>query len=199
MEDGGMNNSKLYEIAQALDPLLPGWSLNWDPVNQPRYALVTNMREPGYMSNWIAARTPPASWSPGAIAYGCLVPGIHPFYPRPENRVRITVSSARPIADIAADVQRRFVPRYLEAYTQVRERQRRAEEANRQEATILAELAAILDERVSDDEVIRYSSDRDGHYVYGRVEVARNRVKIDLSGLPVATAREICRLLREIK
>jgi len=73
------------------------------------------------------------------------------------------------------------------------------EEAERQEAAILAELAAILDERVSDDKVIRYSSDRDGRYTYGRVEVSINRVKIDLSGLPVATAREICRLLREIE
>ena len=73
------------------------------------------------------------------------------------------------------------------------------EEAERQEVAILAELAAILDERVNDDRVIRYSNDRDGHYVYGRVEVARNQVKIDLSGLPVAIAREICRLLREIK
>ncbi|MDY7077435.1 MAG: hypothetical protein SXV54_10990 [Chloroflexota bacterium] len=126
--------------------------------------------------------------------------GAHPIKTHhPENRVRITASSARPIADIAADVQRRFVPRYLEAYSQVRKRLRLAEEAERHEAAILAELAAILDEWVSDDKVIRYSNDRTGHHVYGRVEVARNRVKIDLSGLPVATAREICRLLREIK
>jgi len=74
----------------------------------------------------------------------------------------------------------------------VRGRKRLAEEAERHEAAIFAELTAILNERVSDDEVIRYSNDRTCHYVYGRVEVAGNRVKIDLSCLPVATAREIC-------
>ena len=68
----------------------------------------------------------------------------------------------------------RFVPLYLAAYAQVCWRKRLAEEAERPKVAILAELAAILDERVSDDEVIRYSSDRDGNYVYGRVEAAGN-------------------------
>jgi hypothetical protein len=76
---------------------------------------------------------------------------------------------------------------------------RLAEEIERQEAAILIELAAILDEQVSGDKMIRYSSDRDSHYVYGYVEVSKDRVKIDLSGLPIATAREICRLLRDLK
>ncbi len=191
MADETVNDDELHEIAQALDPLLPGWSLDWDPVDRPRYALFTNTEGAGLYVE-LDRRKNPAR----LVVTGRYYP---PFYPRPENRVRITVSSARPIADIAADVQRRFVPRYLEAYSQVRERQRLAEEAERHEAAILAELAAILDERVSDDEVIRYSNGRTGHYVYVRVEVARNRVKINLSGLPVATAREICRLLREIE
>jgi len=186
-----MKDNRLYEIAQALDPLLPGWSLDWDPVNRPRYALFTNPEGAGLYVE-LDRRKNPAR---------LVVAGRYPhlFCPRPENRVRITVSSARPIADIAADIQRRFIPRYLEVYAQVRKRLRLAEEAERHEAAILAELATILDERVSDGKVIRYSNDRTGHYVYRRVEVARNRVKIDLVGLPVATAREVCRLLREIE
>jgi len=124
----------------------------------------------------------------------------HPFFPRSEDCVQITISSARPITDIAADIQRRFFPRYLGVYSQVRERQRHAEETERQEADILAELAAILDMRVSDDGVIRVRHPGvDGGYAYGRVSVSVDRVKIDVSGLPVATAREICRLLREIE
>lgn len=183
-----MNNSDLHEIAQALDPLLPAWSLNWDPVNRPRYALFTNTEGAGLYIELNRSKTPNR----------LVATGRYPIYPRPENRVRITISSARPIADIATDIQRRFIPRYLEVYSQVRERQRLAEETERQEAAILAELAAILDERVSDDRVIRYSSNRDGHFMYGSIEVAKNLVKVNLSGLPATTAREICRLLGEI-
>lgn len=184
-----MNDSRLYEIAQALDPLLPGWSLDWDPVDRPRYTLFTSPEGAGLYVELDRYKNPAR----------LVVTGRYPhlFYPRPENRVRITIGSARPIADIAADIQRRFIPRYLAVYAQVCERKRRAEESERQRAAILAELAAILGEQVSDDEVIRIRYG--GCYTYGRVEVSINRVKIDVSGLPVATAREICRLLREIE
>lgn len=62
-----------------------------------------------------------------------------------------------------------------------------------------SELAGILGEPVGGDEVIRYSSNRDDRHRYGYVQVSKGRVKMDLSGLPVAAAREICRLLREIE
>jgi hypothetical protein len=192
-----MNDDRLYQIAQALAPFLPGWSLDWDPVNRPRYALFTNAEGAGLYVE-LDRRKNPAR----LVVHGryCLrAPGIRPFYPRPENRPRITVSSARPVEDIAADIQRRFIPRYLEAYAQVRKRLRLAEEIERQEAAILIELAAILDERVSSDKMIRYSNGRGSRYVYGYVQVSKDRVKIDLSGLPIATAREICRLLRDLK
>ena len=185
-------HSNLYEIAQALDPLLLGWSLDWDSENRPRCALFAGPDGSGMYVKLDRYKTPAR-----LVITGRYCP---PFFPRSEDCVRITVSSARPIADIAADIQRRFFPRYLGVYSQVRERQRLAEESKRQEATILAELATILDMRVSDDEVIRirYPGVDDG-YAYGRIRVFADRVKIDVSGIPIATAREICRLLREIE
>jgi hypothetical protein len=186
-----MDNEKLHEIARALEPLLPGWSLDWDPVNRPRYALFVNDEGAGIHVE-LTQRT-----SPARLAVTARYP--HPFYPRPESRPRITISSARSIEAIAADVQRRFIPRYLEAFARVCERKRRAEEYERQRKALLAELAEILQEPVSGDGVIRYHCDRDGRYTYGRVDVSGEQVSLDFSGVPVDTARAICRLLGEIK
>jgi hypothetical protein len=138
-----MDNEKLHEIARALEPLLPGWSLDWDPVNRPRYALFVNDEGAGIHVE-LTQRT-----SPARLAVTARYP--HPFYPRPESRPRITISSARSIEAIAADVQRRFIPRYLEAFARVCERKRRAEEYERQRKAILAGLAEILQEPVSGD------------------------------------------------
>ena len=210
-----MNDDSLYEIAQALAPFLPGWSLNWDPANRPRCALFTKAE--GACPEPVERACPePAAGACPELAEGAgfyvevdrranparlVVHGRYPapFYPSPERDPRITISSARPVSNTAADIQCRFIPAYLEAYAQARQRQRRAEEIERQEAAILAELAAILDERVGGDGVIRYRSQWGGRYTYGRIEVSRDQVRLDLSGLPVATAREMCRLLREIK
>ena len=52
-----MSDDELREIAQALEPYFPGWSLEWDPANRPRYAVEcaafasSTMREPGCTSN----------------------------------------------------------------------------------------------------------------------------------------------------
>jgi hypothetical protein len=186
-----MSDEELHEIAQALEPYLPGWSLELDPANRPRYALFTNGEGAG-MYVELSRRTDP----PRLVVHGRYFPS---YYPEPRERPRITLSSARPVAAIAAGIQRRFIPHYLEVFTRVCERKRRAEERERQEAAIRAELAAILDEEVSGDGVIRYRRDRGGGYTYGRVEVSGDQVKLDISGIPVETACAICRLLREIR
>jgi hypothetical protein len=186
-----MSDEELHKIATALEPHLPGWSLDWDPANRPRYALFVNDEGAG-MYVELSRRTNPAR----LVVHGRYFPS---YYPEPRDRPRITVSSVRSIAAIAADIQRRFIPHYLETFAQVRERQRRAEERERQEAAIRVELAAILDEEVGGEGVIRYRSDRGGGYTYGRVEVSGDQVNLDFSGVPVHTARAICRLLHEIK
>jgi hypothetical protein len=183
-----MSDEELHEIAQALEPHLPGWSLEWDPANRPRYALFTNGEGAG-MYVELSRRTDP----PRLVVHGRYFPS---YYPEPKARPRITLSSARPVEAIAAGIQRRFIPHYLEAFAQVCERRHRAEERERQEAAIRAELAAILEEEVGGDGVIRYRSDRGGGYTYGRIEVSGEQVKLDFSGVPVETARAICRLLR---
>jgi hypothetical protein len=182
-----MSDEELHEIAQALEPHFPGWSLEWDPANRPRYALFVNDEGAG-MYVELSRRTDP----PRLVVHGRYFPS---YYPEPKARPRITLSSTRSIAAIAADIQRRFIPRYLGAFARVCERRRRAEERERREAAIRAELAAILGEEVSGDGMIRYRSDRGGGYTYGRVEVSGERVKLDISGIPVDTARAICRLL----
>jgi hypothetical protein len=186
-----MSDEELHEIAQALEPHLPGWSLEWDPANRPRYALFVNDEGAG-MYVELSRRADP----PRLVVHGRYFPS---YCPEPKARPRITISSTRPIAAVAADIQRRFIPHYLEAFARVCERKRRAEERERQEAAIRVELAAILDEEVSGDGVIRYRRDRSGGYTYGRVEVSGDQVKLDFSGIPVETARAICRLLREIR
>jgi hypothetical protein len=186
-----MNDEELYEIAQALEPHLLGWSLDWDPVNRPRYALFTDSDGAG-MYVELSRRTSPARLA----VHGRYFPS---FYPEPKLRPRITVSSARSIEAIAADIQRRFIPRYLETFAQVCNRKRRAEEYECRREVILAELAEILKEPVSGDGVIRYHSGRDGRYTYGRIEVSGEQVRLDFSGVPVDTARAICRLLHKIK
>ena len=186
-----MNDEELYEIAQALEPHLPGWSLDWDPVNRPRYALFTNPDGAG-MYVELSRRTSPARLA----VHGRYFTS---YYLEPRDRPRITVSSARSIKAIAADIQRRFIPRYLDAFAQVCKRKRRAEEYERRKKLVLAELAKILNEPVSGDRIIRYHSDRDGRYTYGRIEVSGEHVNLDFSGVPVDTALAICRLLREIK
>jgi hypothetical protein len=185
-----MGDEELHEIAQALEPHFPGWSLEWDPANRPRYALFVNNEGAG-MYVELSRRTDP----PRLVVHGRYFPS---YYPEPRERPRITLSSARSIAAIAADIQRRFVPHYLEAFARVCERKRRAEERERQEAATRVELAAILDEEVSGDGVIRYRRDRGGGYTYGRVEVSGDQVKLDISAIPVDTARAICRLLRGV-
>jgi len=186
-----MNDDRLREIAQALEPHLPGWSLDWDAANRPRYALFVNDDGAG-MYVELSRRANPARLA----VSGRYFPS---FYPEPKDRPCITVSSARSIEAIAADIQRRFVPRYLEAFARVCKRKRRAEEYERQREAILAELAEILNEPVGGDGVIRYHSDRDGRYAYGRIEVFGEHVSLDFSGVPVDTAREICRLLHTIR
>jgi hypothetical protein len=47
--------------------------------------------------------------------------------------------------------------------------------------------------------VIRYRRDRGDGYTYGRVEVSGDQVKLDFSGVPVETARAICRLLEGMR
>ena len=186
-----MNDEELHEIAQALEPHLPGWSLDWDPANRPRYALFVN-DEGGGMYVELSRRTNPARLA----VHGRYFPS---YYPEPRDRPRITVSSARSIEAIAADIQRRFIPRYLEAFLQVCKWKRRAEEYERRKEAILAELAEILNEPVGGDGLIRYHSDRDGRYTYGWIEVSGEHVRLDFSGVSVDTARAVCRLLREIK
>jgi hypothetical protein len=186
-----MGDEELHEIAQALEPHFPGWSLEWDPANRPRYALFVNEDGAG-MYVELSRRADP----PRLVIHGRYFPS---YYPESKARPRVTVSSARSIAAIAADIQRRFILHYLEAFARVCERKRRAEERERQEAAIRAELAAILGEEVSGDGVIRYRRDRGGGYTYGRVEVSGDQVKLDFSGVPVETARTICRLLRGIR
>jgi hypothetical protein len=191
-----MGDEELHEIVQALEPHLPGWSLEWDPANRPRYAVecaafASSNDEGAGMYVELSRRTDP----PRLVVHGRYFPS---YYPEPRERPRITVSSARPVATIAADIQRRFVPHYLEAFARVCERKRRAEERERQEAAIRVELAAILDEEVSGDGMIRYRSDRGGGYIYGRIEVSGDHVKLDVSGVPVETARAICRLLQGV-
>jgi hypothetical protein len=186
-----MGDEELHETAQTLEPHFPGWSLDWDPVNRPRYALFINEEGAGMYVELSRRANPPR-----LVVHGRYFPS---YYPEPKARPRVTVSSARSIAAIAADIQRRFIPHYLEAFARVCERKRRAEERERQEAAIRVELAAILDEEVSGDGVIRYRRDRGDGYTYGRVEVSGDQVKLDFSGVPVETARAICRLLREIR
>jgi hypothetical protein len=158
-----MNDDTLLEIATGLEPCLPGWSLEWDPVNRPRYALFVNDEGAG-MYVELSRRTDPLR----LVVHGRYLPS---YYPEPRERPRITVSSARPIAAIAADIQRRFILHYLEAFARVCERRRRAEERERRQEVILTELAGILGEPVGGDSVIRYSSHPDGRYTYGQVEV----------------------------
>jgi hypothetical protein len=140
----------------------------------------------------LSRRTDP----PRLVIHGRYFPS---HCPESRDRPRITVSSARSVAAIAADIQRRFIPHYLEAFARVCERQRRAEERERQEAVIRAELAATLGEEVSGYRVISYRRDRGDGCTYGRVEVSGDQVKLDIFGVPVDTARAICRLLREIR
>ena len=192
-----IGDEELHEIAQALEPYFPGWSLDWDPANRPHYALFVNEEGAG-MYVELSRRANPAR----LVVHGryfLRTQSVRSYYPKPKARPRVTVSSARSIAAIAADIQRRFIPHYLEAFARVCERKRRAEERERQEAAIRVELAAILDEEVSGDGVIRYRRDRGDGYTYGRVEVSGDQVKLDFSGVPVETARAICRLLREIR
>ena len=82
-----MNDEELYEIAQALEPHLPGWSLDWDPVNRPGYALFVNDEGAG-MYVELSRRTSPARLA----VSGRYFPS---FYPEPKDRPRITVNSAR--------------------------------------------------------------------------------------------------------
>jgi hypothetical protein len=189
-----MSDEELHEIAQALEPHFPGWSLDWDPANRPRYALFVNEEGAGMYVELSRCTDPPRLVVHGR--YFLRTQSVRSYYPEPKARPRITVSSARSIAAIAADIQRRFIPHYLEAFARVCERKRRAEERERQEAAIRAELAAILGEEVSGDGVIRYRSDRGGGYTYGRVEVSGDQVKLDISGIPAETACAICCLLR---
>jgi hypothetical protein len=185
----------LYRIARELEAFLPGWSLNCDPANRPRFALFEGPDGAGFYVE-LDRRTNPAR-----LAVHGRYPT--PYCPDPARRLRITVSSARPVEAIAADVRRRFLPTYLELYAQLRERRQRAEERERRDAAIRAELAAILGERVGGDGVIRYSDGGGApvgsRYVYGRIEVSGEEVRLDLSSVPVETARAVCRLLAETK
>jgi hypothetical protein len=186
-----MNDDTLLEIATALELHLPGWSLEWDPANRPRYALFVNDEGAG-MYVELSRRANPAR----LVVHGRYFPS---YYPEPRDRPRITVSSTRPVKAIAADIQRRFIPHYLEAFDRVCERRRCTEERERQQKAILAELAGILDESVGSDGVIRYRRDRGDGYTYGWIEVSGEQVSLDFSGIPADTARAICRLLREIR
>ncbi|MBN1179931.1 MAG: hypothetical protein JXD18_12020 [Anaerolineae bacterium] len=184
---------ELYRIAQELEAFLPGWSLSWDPGERPRFALFEGPDGAGFYVE-LDRRTNPAR-----LAVHGRYPA--PYCPDPARRPRITVGSARPVEAIAANVQRRFLPAYLALYAQLRERRQRAEELERRDAAIRADLAAILGERVGDDGVIRYSNSGGkpvgSRYIYGRIDVSGEEVRLDLSGVPVETARAVCRLLVE--
>ena len=125
-----MGDEELYEIAQALEPHFLGWSLDWDPANRPRYALFINDEGAGMYVELSRRANPPR-----LVVHGRYFPS---FYPEPRDRPRITVSSARPIATTEADIQRRFIPRYLEAFAKVCERRQRTEERECQQQAILA-------------------------------------------------------------
>jgi hypothetical protein len=165
--------NELHRIARDLEAFLPGWSLNWDPDERPRFALFEGPDGAGFYVE-LDRRTNPAR-----LAVHGRYPT--PYCPDPARRPRITVGSARPAEAIAADVRRRFLPAYLALYAQLRERRQRAEERERRDAAIRAELAGILGERVGDDSIIRYSDGggkpAGSRYVYGRIEVSGEEVR----------------------
>ena len=114
---------------------------------------------------------------------------------------RITISSTRPPAKIAADIQRRLIPDYLEKYQKAREREATWNAFTAHENAMLEELAGLfvgahyspgdaLDGKRA--EVRVYSQLTHLHVVITGGH--QGEVDLTLQNIPFATARQICQL-----
>ncbi len=182
-------STELYQIAQKLADTLPAWSLTSDQTKNSCYALLAGPDDAG-MGIELDTRKTPAR---------LIISGRYPtgYYPAKNNRPKITISSARSIEAIAADIERRFLPDYKSCYAQVREAQRAIEEQTRRDNTTRAEFAAILKTPPGVGEINFYG--RKAGSIYAHIRVEFDHVEMKLSHLPIAAAREICQLLNRLE
>jgi hypothetical protein len=126
-----------------------------------------------------------------------IITGAYPpnHYPPQDRRPRITVSATRAPKAIARDIQRRFLPDYLEAYSGSVRRCRAAQFNIATTNTQLEQLAEIVGETAQPTEYGRrgrlYLPD-------GKLEahaVDSRRFHIELHGIDFETACAICEIL----
>ncbi len=127
------------------------------------------------------------------------VSGHYPpgFAPPTEERTHITVALSRGAETIARDIQRRFLPPYLEHWADAcREQASQAAALARQQAQ-LEELAAVLDVPVRD-----YGSGPWLDWRYGTAVAdirVRSEAHLKLQFLPYEVALAICQVLRDYR
>ncbi len=128
-----------------------------------------------------------------------MISGLYPpeHWPAQRERAKITVSSARTIQDITADIERRFLPDYEPVYAQARETPHAIEEQARRDNAVRAEFAAILRTPPGVGPISFYG--RKAGPIYAHIRVEYDHVRMELHHLPIAAAREICQLLNRLE
>lgn len=178
----------LRGFAVEVAAFLPGWAFDevyWNAYRN--YARLVNPEIPGAMVYMQCSR--------GRVEVSGGYPnGFHPSY---EERVRISVSMERTAADVARDIERRFLGGYLEKYCAAVDAAYRAAQAQARAQDVADELAMILGEGVrhgrdessvwSRHGTFRVMSGSDGPYI----TVER------IHGVSVALAKALARVIAE--
>ncbi|MBN2003925.1 MAG: hypothetical protein JXA21_11265 [Anaerolineae bacterium] len=109
------DNAERKDFALKLLPYLPDWAFDEDDYMESAWGLRLIHKKVVGARMWI-----------GSAGNGRVeISGGYPHGHEPhscENPPRISVSMTRPAAAVAADIARRFIPRYLELYAERQER-----------------------------------------------------------------------------
>lgn len=129
------------------------------------------------------------------------------YYPDARNRPEMTVSIAKGARKIAADIQRRFIPKYDPLLKGILERQERDIREAGEAEEMLARIVAALEPgaRTNEDRLSRLPKERnytvrtDYGKPWAKVEISRWRKSADLEihDCPLDLAVRICELIRE--
>jgi hypothetical protein len=110
---------------------------------------------------------------------------------RPKECKRITIARDRPPEKIAADIQRRFLPWYVNAYTEQVEEVNRQNARRKQQQEVAAELAALLGQTA-------WRADRDPNEIFAhgltvQVHHGGEDVSIELRYTNIKVAKAVLR------
>ena len=161
--------SELYDLVAALASSFPGY--------QPfGYGCLVYLETPGLANRikfWQQRDSLPVE-----------VTGVYPEGCTPADAPRITLDPQRPVAELAADLQQRFLPSYLAQLA-------------RMQAPALARLAAILDTDPPDGATGRLYW-RAGASTWACVKVqAPDSIAIEMRHLPLDLAVAVCQVLQK--